>query len=83
MTRPAEHMFGCGIEEDNALVAVGGNDGIHRRCDNPGDAGFADPQCFLRMPLVSNISEHHHHAFGEPAIILDRRSAFFDGDTLP
>ena len=83
MTRPAEYMFGCAIEENNALVAVDGDDGIHCRSDNPGDAGFADPQRFLRMSLFGNISEHHHHAFGESPVILDRRSAFFNGDALP
>src|SRR6266545_1235077 len=51
--RIAEYLLGRRIEENDALLAIHRDDGLHRRIDDPGQAGFVLAQRLLALSALS------------------------------
>jgi len=61
--RAAEHLFRRSVEQDNVPLVVNGNDGVHRRLDDPGQLGLAFTQRFLRLFALRDVTQYDGEKF--------------------
>ena len=62
---------------------IDGNNGIHRRSNDAGGAGFAEPQRVFSPALIGHVPEDDNDAAGLPPVVFDRSRAFFHREAFP
>ena len=65
----AKHLLRRGVEQDNPLRGVGGNDGVHGRTDDAIQTGIAAPERLLRLlaeKLLFGFAQSPTHGRPEP-----------------
>ncbi len=73
--RMAEDAFRRAVEELDDALLVGGDDGIHRRSDDAGQAHLAGTQFGLGPSACGHLQEHHRHGIGSGTEGMDLEGA--------